>query len=291
MITGVNPPRTGPAPAPGTGCQDWLGRMAMETSGRKGELVAETKPASTMRSLERAIDVLELLEASRTPLRLSEVARRAGLHVATTQRILAVLEARGRVEQDASGYRTGVSMLFGAHAYLATNPVAVAAPLILQQLVAATDLTASVFVRAGDSRAIVARVEGRNPLRYVLPVGERLPLHLGAGKVIAAHMEPDELDELLAGVGELVRANGQRLSPEDFRAELDMIRRQGWAESVDERVIGAASIAAPVVDGKGKCSIAVQIAGPSSSEVFGDPGALSVAVRQATAALAARLGW
>jgi AraC-like DNA-binding protein len=47
--------------------------------------------ATPMRSLERAIDVLEVLEVAGTPLRLSDIARRAGLHVATTQRILTVL--------------------------------------------------------------------------------------------------------------------------------------------------------------------------------------------------------
>lgn len=249
----------------------------------------EPKAASTMRSLERAIDVLEVLEAARAPLRLSEVARRSGLHVATTQRILNVLEARGRIEQGPGGYRTGVAMLFGAHAYLATNPVAVAAPLVLQQLAAATGLTASVFVRAGDSRAVVARVEGKNPLRYVLPIGQRLPLHLGAGKILAAYMEADELDELLGRVGELARADGHVVSHDEMRAELAAIRQQGVAFSTDERVVGASSAAAPVITEDGTCIAAVQVAGPSTDEAFKDAAALGVEVRQAAAALAARL--
>ena len=252
--------------------------------------MTEAKPASTMRSLERAIDVLEVLESARSPLRLSEIARRAGLHVATTQRILTVLEARGRVEQDSAGYRTGVAMLFGAHAYLATNPIAVAAPLVLQQLAASTGLTASVFVRVGDSRAVVARVEGKNPLRYELPIGQRLPLHLGAGKSLAAHMDRVELDDLISRVGDLTHANGERPTPEEFRAELKRVREQGWAVSVDERVVGASSVAAPVIDANGRCTSAVQIAGPSSDAAFQDREALSVEVRQAASALAARLG-
>lgn len=253
-------------------------------------MAEEAKQTSNMRSLERAIDVLEVLENSRSPLRLSEVARRAGLHVATTQRILGTLEARGRVEQDGAGYRTGVAMLFGAHAYLATNPVAVAAPLVLQQLAAATGLTASVFVRVERSRAVVARVEGRNPLRYVLPIGERLPLHLGAGKVLAAHLPKQELDALLAEVGQVVYADGRILSDEEYRAELREIHGQGWCHSLDERVVGAASLAAPVLLADGTCSTAVQVAGPSTDPIFNDMATLSVEVRQAASALGARLG-
>lgn len=245
--------------------------------------------ASTMRSLERAIDVLEVLEAARTPLRLSEIARRSGLHVATTQRILTVLEARGRVDQDASGYRTGVAMLFGAHAYLATNPVAAAAPPVLQQLASATGLTASVFVRAGDSRAVVARVEGKNPLRYVLPIGQRLPLHLGAGKILAAYMSDNDLDDLLDQLGEISRADNQPLTPEEFREELAQIRHQGWAYAVDERVVGAASIAAPIHGTGATCTTAIQVAGPSSDPTLQEPETLSIEVRQAAAALSSRL--
>lgn len=252
--------------------------------------MSETRASSPMRSLERAIDVLEVLEAARTPLRLSEVARRAGLHVATTQRILAVLEARDRVEVGPSGYRTGVAMLFGAHAYLANDPVAAGSPPVLQELAAATGLTASVFVRAGDHRAVVARVEGRNPLRYVLPIGQRLPLHLGAGKVLAAYLPTDELEAFLARTGDFTRADGQQLDVAAFSAELLEVRRTGWVRSVDERVVGAASLAAPVVSPDGSCNVAVQVSGTSSDAAFSAIDQLSVEVRQAASALAARLG-
>ncbi|PSL00001.1 transcriptional regulator [Murinocardiopsis flavida] len=81
---------------------------------------------------------------------------------------------------------------------------------------------------------------------------------------------------------------------DQFRAELDDIRRQGWAYSVDERVVGAASVAAsvaaPVAGPGGSCDTAVQVAGPSTAPAFEDREALSVEVRQAAMALSARLG-
>ena len=48
-------------------------------------------PTNNMRSLDRAFDVLGVLQDAKQPLRLSEVARHASLHVATVQRILGVL--------------------------------------------------------------------------------------------------------------------------------------------------------------------------------------------------------
>ncbi|GAB2831994.1 IclR family transcriptional regulator [Microbacterium insulae] len=241
--------------------------------------------SSNMRSLERAIDVLEVLDNSRQPLRLTEVARRAGLHVATTQRILNSLEARGRVERDDAGYRPGVALLFGAHAYLLTSPLLASAYPHLQDLAAATGFTASLFVRTGFSRAVVSRIEGAKPMRYVLPVGERLPLTHGAGKVLAAYLTKEELAELLAVTPSLDTADGQHVSKRDFTAELSRIRKEGFSWSSNGRVIGVASIAAPIFDRSHKCIAGVQVAASISDLSEQDIPSVSVEVRRAAAVI------
>jgi IclR family acetate operon transcriptional repressor len=245
--------------------------------------------AATMRSLERAIDVLEVLENARTPLRLSEIARRAGLHVATTQRILTVLERRGRVEHDDLTYRTGVAMLFGAHSYLSTSTLAQSAYPVLQELASGTGLTASLFIRTGWSRAVIARVEGKRPLRYELPIGERLPLHLGAGKVLAADMSRDELRQLLDQIGPIVTADGRRVSRKAFLADIAKIRQQGLGVAFSERVFGMASVAAPVVRPDGRYAGAAQISALAEDMPEEELESLTVEVRRAAAAISQRL--
>jgi IclR family acetate operon transcriptional repressor len=200
-----------------------------------------------MRSLERALDVLEVLSENGRPLRLSEVARRAELHVATTQRILNVLVARGFVEQDAAGYRPGPATLPPAQSFLAGNGLAQAARPILEELAAETGMTATLYVRLGASRVLIGRVEGTAPLRYQLPIGARLPLHLGAGKVLAAALPDEERAALIEQLGEFPLASGDRVTPDRFRDELDLIARRGYQTSVSERVLDAASVAAPVI--------------------------------------------
>jgi DNA-binding IclR family transcriptional regulator len=247
-----------------------------------------TAPATSMRSLERAIDVLEVLDGSRHALRLSEIARRAGLPVATTQRILGVLESRGRVERDANGYRPGVGLIFGAHAYLTSSPLIMAARPVLQDLASETGLTASLFRRVGWSRVVLARVDGTRPLRYELPVGERLPLHLGAGKAIAAWMTPEEIDELLAQGDDLVGADGAALDHDHFRDDLKRIRDRGFSHAYGERVPGMASVAAPVVDADGVVTAAVQVAGHQEDVAQERIEPLGVEVQRAAFAIARR---
>jgi IclR family acetate operon transcriptional repressor len=246
-------------------------------------------PMSNMRSLDRAIDVLEVLEDAPHGLRLSEIARRADLHVATTLRILNALEARGRVERSDTYYRAGVGLLFGAHAYLTTSPLVAAARPALQDLASETGLASSVFVRTGFSRAVIARVEGSNPLRYELPIGERLVLHLGAGKVLAAHLPEDERETLIAQVTPFVTAGGLKRTAATFRRELDMIRESGVAVSEDERVLGGRSVAAPIHDRANAILAAVQVAGSEESFPKSRVKAMSATVRNAADALSRKL--
>jgi len=245
-------------------------------------------PATSMRSLERAIDVLEVLDGSRHALRLSDIARRAGLPVATTQRILGVLESRGRVERDGNGYRPGVGLIFGAHAYLTSSPLITAARPVLQDLAAETGLTASLFRRVGWARVVLARVGGTRPLRYELPVGERLPLHLGAGKAIAAWLTEQEIDELLTQADDLLAADGTPLDHDRFRADLKRIRDRGFSDARGERVPGMASVAAPVIDPDGIVIGAVQVAGLQEDLPPERVDPLGVEVQRAAFAIARR---
>lgn len=224
-----------------------------------------TQPAKTMRSLERALDVLAVLERSRKPLRLTDIARESGLHIATTQRILAVLQRYAYVASEPGGYTVGVKPLADAHAYLLTSSLPQVATPVLRELSEATALTASISVPVGRSRILVARIAGKNPLRYQLPVGQRLPIHLGAGRVVAALLAEEELQTLIAEVVPFKLASGETVDETRFRASLDEVRARDYVHSVSERVPGAASVGAPVRDDSGRLIAVLQIAGPSAS--------------------------
>jgi IclR family acetate operon transcriptional repressor len=217
-----------------------------------------------MRSLERAFDVLGVLQIAKQPMRLSEIARAAGLHIATTQRILNVLLERGFAARSAEAYTAGPAALAVAHAFAVTNPLGVLAQQTLQLLAAKTSCTASLHVRVEHTRVVIARVESGAPLSYVLPVGERLPLHLGgAGKTFLAELPADEVDAILNEVGTITLASGANVSRADIKAELKKIRGDGYAVAVSERLYGIASIVAPVRTGDGALAAVLGITAPA----------------------------
>jgi IclR family acetate operon transcriptional repressor len=244
---------------------------------------------SANRSLERALHLLMILESSITPQSLTELASATQLAKATVQRILAVLEKYSLVERKLGRYHLGAAVLPLAHAYLLGNSLSRAALPVLQDLAVATDETASLFVRLGYYRVVVHRVEGKHPLRYILPIGQRLPLHAGVGKVLAAAMEEEDLSRMLDELGELRRAKGVCITRTQFLDELEKIRKQGYAVSHNEREFGMASVAAPVTDSDGAVVAAVSIAGPMDRLVVKE-GDLIVEICRAARAISDRYG-
>lgn len=123
----------------------------------------------------------------------------------------------------------------------------------LEALRDATGESAQLYVRRGDRRLCVLSLESPHGLRTIVPVGMSLPLDVGsAGKV------------LRGDAGE-------------------------WAQSVEERERGVASVSAPVRDDRGETVAAVSVSGPVERTTR-QPGRLYAgAVLTAAEAVAAAL--
>lgn len=251
-----------------------------------GERNAER--ANPMRSLERSLDIISVLEESAAPLRLSEVARRADLHVATTQRILSVLVSRGYARHDGVSYGMGVTPLLNAHAFLVSYPLLLVAKPFLQELSASTEFTSSLAIRAGFFQVILERIEGARPLRYQLPIGEKLPLQLGGARMLAAAMDDLELEALLDFIGEIRTAAGEVVSREEFLATIATIRAQGYVHGSSQRERGAASVAVPVLDRDGVTVASIQLSGLEEDFASANLDALVAEMHRASAAITRR---
>src|SRR5262249_23579464 len=78
-------------------------------------------------------------------------------------------------------------------------------------------------------------------------VGVDVPLHASsAGKIILAELDEDELAAWLEASSLVAFTDRTFTDREALRAELARVRRQAWAELVDELEDGLTSISAPV---------------------------------------------
>lgn len=136
-------------------------------------------------ALERGLGVLDSLGAAGAPIPLAELARRTGFHKSTLLRVLASLERCRYAARLADGrYRLGPAVLRLGEAYTLAFDLRAALEPVLVRLAAETHEAASFFVREGEGRVAVARVEGRQEVRDVVTIGAVLPLQGAAGHVL-----------------------------------------------------------------------------------------------------------
>lgn len=246
------------------------------------------RESSPNRSLERALHLLRAMEEVGRPMGLTELSNATQIAKPTVQRLLSVLQKYGFSEKRQGRYHLGIAVLPLAHSFLLGNELAMASLPVLQELAQASKEAASLFVRLGLSRVAVQRVEGLHPLKYVHPIGERLPLYIGMGKVFAASMPQDELKLMMDKMGEVVLASGERLTRKALLVELDHVRRQGYAVSRNERLMGVTSVSAPVIDVSGETIAVIGVTGAGERFTAKRIEHLSVEVRQAAGAISKR---
>lgn len=178
----------------------------------------------------KAISVLDHLAAA-GPTTLAGLVEALGMPRATTHRLASALASAGLVEKDATGsYRLGARLVeLGRLAGQRRPSLAGAAARALERLRDSTGESVQLFVAEGGRRVCIASLESPHSLRTIVPVGAALPMERGsAGKVLRG--DPETL-------------------------------ARGWADSVEEREVGVASVSAPVyLDGS--VVAAVSVSGP-----------------------------
>jgi len=227
--------------------------------GGWGHLALPTR----IQSIERAAAVLRLLSGRNRRLGVVQIAGEMGLPKATVHGILQTLAAVGFVEQDdeSGKYQLGAALLHMGSSYLDGNELRARA----------LNWSDALAARSGESVRIGTLHEGRvlvvhhvfrpDDSRQALEVGALQPAHATAmGKVLLAayrYVAAELTDEDLAGY-----TSGTITDRAALEAELRVVEERGWADDVEELVVGEASLAAPIEDRRGVTVGAIGISGP-----------------------------
>lgn len=231
--------------------------------GTKIESVAETVPA-----VERALDVLELLETSETRLTLSEIAAHLGLPKGSAHRLLNTLRMRGYIEQVSSGgsargggFGLGVRLVPLAARAQARLDVVRASESPLRRLAEATGEGCQLSLRSGRQAVCIVRVAASSHPEVSLMggVGSSFPLHaVAVGKVLLAYAPASVQTAYLAGSLAAFTPN-TITDPAALAEELSAIRTRGMAEDAQEYKLGLRALAAPIFDAGGHICAAVAL--------------------------------
>lgn len=218
-------------------------------------------------AVDRALSILASFDRDSPTLTLAELASRTGLYKSTLLRLAASLERADYLRRyEDGGFALGPALLRLGELYQASFDLEQHVMPVLRTLSSDTGESASFYVRDGDQRICLFRVNStaHRVLHYVTP-GSRLELRTGAaGRILIAFTEPD--------------------TP-GYEAE----RRDLLAVSDRDRKSDTVAIASPVFGVRGFVG-ALSLAGPSfrfDSAAVREFGAM---VRSKAEALSSRLG-
>ena len=225
---------------------------------------AGREPVAAVQSVDRALSILEIL-ARRGAAGVTEIAVELGVHKSTASRLVSVLEARGFVEQlaDRGKYQLGFGIVRLAGSRTTERDLAAEGHRLCEALAADVGETVNVAILAGDRAVNISQVRGPSAISVQNWVGQSTPLHAtSSGKVLLAHAAGVDLERLLGR--ELPRYTDRTIT--DLRAlvgELEHVRRQGFAMTLEEYEVALNAVAAPVRDHTGEVVAAVSVSGPS----------------------------
>jgi DNA-binding IclR family transcriptional regulator len=216
--------------------------------------------------LQQARQVLDLFSPTRTELGVAEVAKILKRPKSTISGWMSAMHDVGFLDRTNGGtrYRLGIRLAsLGELARRSTSAQLISAPL-LEQLAKKTKETASLNVLIGSEVVNTFVVESHQPIHSGGGLGIPMPIHAtAAGKVLVAWKTSEEIRHLLPlRLEQFTEVTVTDV--DDFVAQLETVRRNGYSSAVGELARDLFAASAPVRDSSGGVIAAISIAAPTS---------------------------
>lgn len=219
-----------------------------------------------VKSVYKAILILEEFMCDDTYLGVSQIAESLSLPKSTVSNILSVFQSRGFVEKDprSGKYKLGIKALeLSNHTYQSNDVRRILQPYMqdlsrysMENVFLATYNQGEV-VYIGAVNAEQSTFSGR------MMIGVRAPAYCtGIGKAILSQLGDDELERVIQNG--LVRYTERTITdPLELKKEMEIIRQRGYAIDNMEHEYGVECVAVPIKNQSEETVAGLSISGPS----------------------------
>ncbi|OAA20999.1 transcriptional regulator [Frankia sp. EI5c] len=220
------------------------------------------READAVQVLHRQALILDCFSGGRPRLRAADVRAATGLPTTTVARILRSLVQENLLQRTGDHYSIGLRVMAWSAAATAGSDLIEAAKPVVTELRDRTGESSIVYVRQGGTRVAVLISHSEQSIIYQGKIGQIQPLNAGgAGKIFMAY-EPEALAAAL-DAGLPAYTENTITARDRLEADLEVVRRRGWAYSPEERERGLSSMAAPLTDARGALVGALAIGAPA----------------------------
>ncbi|MEN6417511.1 MAG: IclR family transcriptional regulator [Clostridiaceae bacterium] len=222
------------------------------------------KDAAHVKSIERALLLVEALAVEPREHSLTELSVELGWPKSTVHGVLSTLVQYRYVEQseETGRYRLGVRFFeLGVKVGRMWDIRSIAMPY-MQKLNAELGEMVQLCTEDHGEILYLEKLDSNHLIRIVSEIGGRLPLHCtGLGKAMLAFMPPAKVKQIIREHGLTGYTPNTITSPALLEREMEKIREQGYAIDEGEIMLGLYCVAAPIFDGKGQVKYALSVSG------------------------------
>jgi IclR family KDG regulon transcriptional repressor len=222
------------------------------------------------RSLERALQILDVFSFEKRELSLGDLSRDLHLPKATVYRLCSTLIKYGYLKNNEGlhTYSLGLKLFILGGVVLASFSLRRVAAAHLTNLQLKTGETIFLGILENDELIYIdKREDERKPIRFTSSVGARRPAHWGMlGQVLMAFLEDETVEKTLEKNPLKPFARESITNKTTFKERLQKIREQGFNIDREEALEGVGGVSAPIRDHTGKVVAAVGVGFISSSE-------------------------
>lgn len=247
-----------------------------------------------VQTLERSLDVLEVLSQADEALGVTEIGNRVGLHKSTVHRILQTLAYRGYVEKekDRDRYHLGIKIVELGIKFFDDLQIRKVAEPFLAELAKTFDEVVHLVLYDEGEIVYLDKMESSQVISMRSRVGRRALMHCTAvGKAILASLSETEVRHIMATKGMPKLTQKTIITIDDMLKELIEIKRTKIAKDDEENEMGIICLGTPVLDYSGRAIGGVSVSGPANRMEEKGLDKIGAELRKVGEEISAKLGF
>lgn len=228
--------------------------------------MVKTNNSQSVQSIERALDIIEVLAEENEGLGVTEIANRIGLHKSTAHRIITTLANRGYLKKNENGtYQIGLALIGAASLYINSLELQTEARPFVARITAELGLTCHLGVLDGDEVVYIEKMDIFSNVRLYSQIGVHVPAYsCSLGKCLLSNYSSEDIRKIMANCKFEKFTDKTITSMDELIADIDKVRKRGWGIDDEESEVGHRCLGVPIYDYRGDIIAAISASGPTN---------------------------